>query len=278
MPAISTAVGLGLAAASAASKGIGAAKAAGAQKSGAEQALAVQQQNQAKAIAAQQPYATAGQQGVNTLAQRLSTPGQGLLQGFDEQFQAPTLEQAQQTPGYQFALNEGIGALDKSAAAKGNLFSGSQGKALEQYGQGLADQNYQQIYNNAMGEYQNRFNVFETNQGNEYNRLMGLTGVGQNAANAEGKIYTDSGNSQASQINNAAAARASGYAGVGDAISGGLNYGADTALQMGQQPNRNLFENYDPKKWVNQGGYVNPANDPSLNQPPPQIPGVNYFG
>jgi hypothetical protein len=231
MPAISTAIGLGLAGASAASKAIGAHKAANAQKKGAEQALAIQQENQQKAIAAQQPFLTAGTQGVNSLASRLSTPGQGLLQGFDEKFTAPTLEQAKENPGYQFAYGEGINALDKSAAAKGNLFSGTQGKALEEFGQGLAEQNYGDVYNRAMQEYQNRFNIFNSNQSNEYNRLMGLTQVGESAANQEGQIYTHGGDAQAQQVNNAAAARASGYAGVGDAISGGLSYGANVAQE-----------------------------------------------
>lgn len=231
MPVLSTAIGLGLAGASAASKAIGSSKAAGAQQTGAQQALALQQQEQRNAIQTQQPYADLGTQSANNLAARLATPGAGLLQGFNEQFTAPTLEQAQNNPGYQFALQQGTQALDQSAAAKGNLFSGTQGKALQEFGQGLGEQNYQQVYNNAMNEYLNRFNIFNTNQGNEYNRLMGGTNVGQNAANTEASIYTNSGNAQAQQINNAAAARASGYAGVGNAISGGLNYGADVALQ-----------------------------------------------
>lgn len=45
-------------------------------------------------------------------------------------------------PGYQFQLQQGTRALDHSAVANGNLFSGAQGKALQSYGQNLADTTY----------------------------------------------------------------------------------------------------------------------------------------
>lgn len=48
----------------------------------------------------------------------------------------------QQTPGYQFAFNQGVQALDRSAAANGRLDSGAQAKELTQYGQGIANQEY----------------------------------------------------------------------------------------------------------------------------------------
>lgn len=50
-------------------------------------------------------------------------------------------------PGYQFRLSEGIGALDRSAAARGGLLSGGHQKALMAYGQGLASDEL----NNAFG-------------------------------------------------------------------------------------------------------------------------------
>jgi len=45
-------------------------------------------------------------------------------------------------PAYQFLLGEGTKAVDRSAAAGGNLFSGKTGKALETYGTNLADKTY----------------------------------------------------------------------------------------------------------------------------------------
>lgn len=48
----------------------------------------------------------------------------------------------QSLPAYQFMLGEGTKAIDRSAAANGNLFSGKTGKALTAYGQNLADKTY----------------------------------------------------------------------------------------------------------------------------------------
>lgn len=45
-------------------------------------------------------------------------------------------------PAYDFMMGEGTKAIDRSAAAGGNLFSGKTGKALTAYGQGLADKTY----------------------------------------------------------------------------------------------------------------------------------------
>lgn len=53
-----------------------------------------------------------------------------------------------QDPSYQFRLQQGIGALDKSAASKGMLLSGAQQKAINNYAQDSASQQYQQAYQN----------------------------------------------------------------------------------------------------------------------------------
>lgn len=45
-------------------------------------------------------------------------------------------------PAYDFLMGEGTKAIDRSAAAGGNLFSGKTGKALTAYGQNLADKTY----------------------------------------------------------------------------------------------------------------------------------------
>jgi len=130
------------------------------------------------------------------------------------------LAQAEQNPGYQFALQQGTTALDKGAAARGNLLSGSEGTALQQYGQGLGEQNYQQVYNNALQNY-------NTN----YQSLLGGSQLGQQAIGEQGQlgqagaqnlagIDLTGGLQQAQQVNNAANARASGYLGKSAALNG----------------------------------------------------------
>lgn len=74
-------------------------------------------------------------------------------------------------PSYQFRLQQGQDAIQSSAAAQGSLLSGATLKALQNYGQESASQ-----------EYSNAYNRFNADQTNRYNRLSNLVGVGQNAA------------------------------------------------------------------------------------------------
>lgn len=74
-------------------------------------------------------------------------------------------------PSYQFRLQQGQDAIQSSAAAQGGLLSGATLKALQNYGQESASQ-----------EYSNAYNRFNADQTNRYNRLSNLVGIGQNAA------------------------------------------------------------------------------------------------
>jgi hypothetical protein len=65
----------------------------------------------------------------------------------------------QNTPGYQFQLQQGTGALQNSAAASGGLLNGNTGEALQQYGQGLANTTYQQYLNNLQQQAGNGANA-----------------------------------------------------------------------------------------------------------------------
>jgi hypothetical protein len=56
-------------------------------------------------------------------------------------------------PGYQFRLSEGLKALDRQAAARGGLISGSALKASQRYGQDMASQEYGAAYGRALTEY-----------------------------------------------------------------------------------------------------------------------------
>jgi len=199
-----------------------------------EQAL---NQNQSQFNTTQQniaPWLQAGTQGVNSLASLLSNPGQGLLTPWTQQFNAPTAAQAQATPGYQFAQQQGQNAIQNSAAAQGGLLSTGAQKTLDQYSQGLADSTYQQTYNNALTQYQQSYNIFQGNQTNTFNRLAALSGAGQTAAQNLGQLSQQASNTNANisgttgqQVGGsmmaAGAANASGYAGIANAVNGGIN-------------------------------------------------------
>lgn len=131
----------------------------------------------------------------------------------------------QADPGYAFRVSEGQKALERSAAARGGLYSGRAAKDLTRFGQDQGSQ-----------EYQNAFNRYQSNQNNQFNRLASIAGVGQTANNAlstAGTNYANSvgniGMTNAANQGNAALAsgnaRASGYMGIASAL-GNVNWGS----------------------------------------------------
>lgn len=212
------------------------------QKKAADEALAFQKQEYADQQKNLAPWIKAGQGAVTSLSSMLA-PGGTLSQGWMGQFQAPTNVTEQNDPGFQFRLQQGQQALERSAAARGNLLTGGTAKALTQYGQDYASNEYGNVYNRALNDYQLAYNQFQQNQANQYNRYAGLAGLGQTTAGTlaqagqatagnVGNILLGSANSQANEINNAAAARASGYVGGANAWGGALQGGAN-ALSSG---------------------------------------------
>jgi hypothetical protein len=177
------------------------------------------------------PFLQAGQGAVTQLSSLMNNGG---FPSWDQTFQAPTADQARQTPGYQFALDQGNQSVQNSAAARGGLLSGNTLAASQQYGQGLADSNYQQVYNNSLMQYQQSYNQFQNNQANQFNRLSTLAGGGQIAANQlgqegqaaaqnSGNISIGLGQQIGNNLNNSAAARASGYVGAANSVNNGLS-------------------------------------------------------
>jgi hypothetical protein len=182
------------------------------------------------------PWLKQGQSAIGTLGglQNQALAGKGPLAPWTQQFQAPTIAQAEQEPGYQFALQQGTNALTNSAAASGNLLTGNTGEALQQYGQQLGQEDYSNVYNRALQQYQQSYNQYQNNQSNLFNRYAALSGIGQTAASQLGSEGTAAAGNVANisltggaqigqQLNNAAAAQASGYVGAANSLSSGLN-------------------------------------------------------
>lgn len=71
-------------------------------------------------------------------------------------------------PGYEFRLQEGNKAFDRSAASRGMLLSGAQLKSLSRYNQDVASD-----------EYQNAFNRDLVTRETRFNQAASLAGVGQ---------------------------------------------------------------------------------------------------
>jgi hypothetical protein len=68
-------------------------------------------------------------------------------------FQAPTLEEALNEPGYKFSAQEGEKALERSAAARGVLGTGGTLKDILSWGQQFAQQQYGSVWDRARQKY-----------------------------------------------------------------------------------------------------------------------------
>ncbi len=122
-----------------------------------------------------------------------------------------TMSDFQKDPGYDFRMAEGQKAIERSRAAHGMLYGGGTAKALERYGQDYAS-----------GEYTNAFNRYMAQRDAQYNRIAGISGTGQTATQQVGNQGVQTGAEIGSNIIGAGNARASGYVGGANAISGGV--------------------------------------------------------
>lgn len=107
------------------------------------------------------------------------------------------------SPGYEFARQEGIRAIDQGASARGLLGSGARLRELARYGTGVANQEY----------------------GNWLSRLQSLAGVGQAASGQAASLAQQGGQQQAGYTLAGGQAQAQGTVGQANALLGGLNQG-----------------------------------------------------
>lgn len=200
--------------------GSAAKSAAGTQAAAARDAADVQRQMFERQVELQEPWRKAGEGALNRLTAGLAAGGE---------FATPFSKTNWQTdPGYQFRLGEGLKALDRQAAARGGLISGAALKAATRYGQDYGS-----------GEYQNAFNRYYQERQNMLAPLQSLAGVGQTTAQQLGSAGQTMASNVGEMMTSGAAARASGYVGQANALSGALSGGANAYLQ-GQMLNRLL--------------------------------------
>ncbi len=97
-------------------------------------------------------------------------------------FNGLSLDQFKGSPGYEFALQQGLRGVDSRAAAMGTLGTGGTRKAEIGYAEGLASQDYSNAWNRAFqGNQANFGNALQTNQTN-YGNLYNLASLGQKSA------------------------------------------------------------------------------------------------
>lgn len=185
--------------------------AAQAQSAAAQSELALQKEMFDKQVALNQPWQEAGLKALSAYAKNPAFKF--------------TYDNFTADPGYKFRMEEGVKALDMSAASRGKLLSGAQDKAIQQYGQGMASQEYGNAYNRALDRYtteQNRqLNVANIGRGAAGQTQQAI----QNYASGAGNAYTAMGSAAAQGALNQANAYTQGTQGVATSINQGLgNY------------------------------------------------------
>jgi len=190
-------------------------KAARAQQQAADQAAQLQREIFQKQTELAEPFRQAGISSQNELMRLLGIGGDAAAADYGMLTRGYRPEDMQMDPGYAFRLSEGQKALERSAAARGGLLSGSMLKGAQRFGQEMGSQ-----------EYMNAFNRAQAQLGNRLGALGSLYGAGQTAtqqvAGQAGQMGVNVGN----LMTQGGQARASGYLGQANALSQAIGQGA----------------------------------------------------
>lgn len=199
-----------------------------------EQDKALQQQAELSA-----PYRGLGESAIPQLQALLGISGSG----------TDATTALRNTPGYQFAREQGLTAATNAATAQGLSLSGNTLEALDKYGTGLTDQTYQSQVGN----------------------LLSTVGIGQGAAAGQaanvGSAAANKGNILVNQGNTLAGIDANLAAGLTKAIGGGVDaYQTNQILKDLQNPGVSGFDPGFSDAYINANvGY--PAPLPIMGGP-----------
>lgn len=152
-----------------------------------------------------QPFITGGQTAEGMLMSQLPT----LTKPF-----GMTEADLQQTPGYQFALNQGLKSIQNGFAAKGLGSSGAAMGGAGQFATGLADQTYGNQFNRYWQQNQNIANLLSQPIGYGLTANGQLTDATKGFAQMIGGAQAGIGNAQAAGTTAGAAAGANGLLGA----------------------------------------------------------------
>lgn len=176
-----------------------------------QRALDLQRDIYLSQLGLQQPFREAGVTAQNRLLDLLGLSANKTAPGYGTMAQDFGMQQFQADPGYAFRLAEGQKALERSAAARGGLLSGSALKGAQRFGQDLASQ-----------EYQNAFNRYQAERANRLQPLASLTAAGQGAAGALSNVAGQYGQQAGAGITDIGRAQAAGQMGGINALTGGI--------------------------------------------------------
>jgi hypothetical protein len=228
-------------------------KASKVQEQAARDATSAQERMFQKQMELQEPFRQGGMTAQQEIMQLLGIGGDKNAAGYGSLGKSFGTEQFQQDPGYGFRQAEGMKALERSAAARGNLLSGSTLKGVQRFGQDLASQ-----------EYQNAFNRYQVERSAKLNPLQSLMGSGQSAANVVTGAAGQMGQNEASNIYNAGQARASGYIGSANALNTALGQIGGIASSLPEQNAMINYYNRTPAGGGSLGGGGAPIRLPAM--------------
>lgn len=142
------------------------------------------EESRAKSVEYLSPYSELGRQALSPLsALMFGTKFNDQTKEFEGNLsQEERMKYFQESPGYQYQLDQGISAIDRSAASAGMLQSGNTLKELQGYGQDMANQEY----------------------GNYINSLLTQLNIGSNADSNISNVYQNTGQSMSGNFQNMA--------------------------------------------------------------------------
>lgn len=272
-----------------------ASKAAGQSAQAQELATQAQEQMYVASAGRLNPFTAAGQNALDPMAAVAGqTPGQQYLDQSQQYLQQAAgmnpnqvLTEAglEQTPGYQFTLQQGLKATQAAQAAKGLGVSGASLKGAATYATGLADATYSNRFSEAQQAYadvlgQGTYSLGQVQQAQaqqqqQYAQYGNIASLGENAAAMTGNQGVQTGASigsnlltGAGQIGNyltqAGQAQAAGTAGVGSAFNQGIqNY---LGYNQFQQYNQNLANYTQTLAGSQTAGFAAPGTAGGYNQ------------
>ena len=227
----------------------------------ADRQLALQTRQYEEGVQRQQPFLTAGTNALARMQAGEFAPPTA-FNANDPRYAQPgafsfTAKDYQADPGYAFRLSEGQRALERTAAARGGLISGTALKAASRYSGDLASQEYENAYQRALTGYGTQvdrsntafsrgltgYNADVARADTGYNRLAGMAGIGQTTGqqlNTAGANYASMGSNTlgnygtaaGNAITGAGAATAAGQMGSANTLASALNTGVSSYLNQ----------------------------------------------
>lgn len=185
--------------------------ASNAQQDAAGAANDLQRAQYGAAVERNQPHMTAGTDALAALQQKLP----GLTSSYDPQ-------NLLNEPGYQFGLQQGQQALERSLAARGRSVSGAALKAAAQYGTDYGTTKLNDAFSRDMQSKQQT-----------YSQLYGLSRLGQNSANLTGAAGENYANQAGSNLIGAGNSAAANDRAQGNIWTGLINQGVSAYGRSG---------------------------------------------